>query len=198
MSRPHKHQARDRILPARTDGIITSAIERWLIHGSLRGDPPLPTHTQNRLERSGRTEETGVRGRACRRAGARSEFRLGCGLVSTLLFLRQRLLDYYECPGDFVPEFGELGAQQRSLRVDDDVRVRSRRNSLQSHSFPQASSHAIALYGSAQRFAYREPHTRTHAVSCRVDCACQVKHCHVRGKVTSALLVHSLKIRMTQ
>ena len=70
----------------------------------------------------------------------------------------QCLVNYYECLGNFVPNVNEVGRQQCSLRVDDDVCVNASWNSMQSHGFPQSPLHAITLNGPTKRFADCEPH----------------------------------------
>src|SRR6185503_17075634 len=177
--------------------IATSARSREPPHEARRADPPLQERIQNKLACNGRREEIGVKAPACIHAGARSGTRLGCGSVSTLLFL-QCLSHYYEGFSEFVPELGKLHCQQCPLGINDNVGVRPRGNALQSHRFPQPPLHTIALDGSAERLADREPDASPHALFSGATRTRHIKHRQMSGKVTAALLIYPLKVRVPQ
>jgi len=165
----------------------------------LRGAQSLRARIPNRLVYSGRQEERKGRPRTCSRAAIPSELRPGYESVSIarLLFL-ESLLNRYECLGDFVPDVGKIGGQQRPLGIDDDVRAHFAFHTMQPDGFPEATPHAIALHAPAQCLADRKPNTQSLGTGTRFIRSRQIKNRHVRRKVTSPLFVNSLKIRVLQ
>ncbi len=125
----YREPALGHIRRERMDGSAEGARPQELPRRVHHGCPPPRVRIPNRLACNGRLEEIEAKAPAGIHAGARSGTRLGCGLVSTLLFL-QGLSNYRECFGNFVAEFRKLDGQQRPLGINDNVRVQPRRNSL--------------------------------------------------------------------
>jgi hypothetical protein len=107
----------------------------------------------------------------------------------------QMFLDYLECLRDFGLQITEVSRQRRALGIDHHIHGNATREGTQPHSLAQAASDSISLDRAAQRLTDCEADSRA---LCLIMRALQVKHCHVCRKLPAALLVNSLKIRMTQ
>jgi|HubBroStandDraft_4_1064222.scaffolds.fasta_scaffold32991_1 hypothetical protein len=118
------------------------------------------------------------------------------------------LFNNYESAPHFVHDCGEIHRQQRLLRIDDHIRIRTRARPSQPHRLAQSPLHPVAL----DRAAERTPHGESNAQSrnCgRLRCGIlrssdarrrprPIKHGHARRKMPPSQFVHALEVSVTQ
>src|SRR5579864_8047162 len=116
--------------------------------------------------------------------------------------LRQLLLNDYEGLPDFVQDCIQRQRQESLLRIHDYVYIKSRPGAREADCLAQPSLDPISLNRSPESPAYGEtnPEARRRRFwhpRC-LKLPSQVKHGHRRRKVTAALLVNALEIRVPQ
>ena len=118
------------------------------------------------------------------------------GIDQFSLPFSKRSLEHPESLCDFALQLVEIRGQRRPLRIDDHVDGDTGRKSTQPNGFAQTALDAVPLDRAAKCLAHCKANTQTPQVLFRF--AEQVKHREVRRKMSSPLLVNSLKVRVPQ
>src|SRR6185437_8278331 len=190
--------APDRIRREQTDGSATVAKPPEQTRAQLHGGRLLPSRIRSRLACSGTTEA--ARGRAriyIREAGRSTHWLEFDGLSMARLLFRQSLFNYYERPGNFVPEFGKVRSQQRPLGIDNDIGSQFTIQPIQADGLSQPTLHPVALNGAAERLPDGETHAQTLALRLRAN-SWPIEHRHVRSEMPPSLLVNPFKVGVPQ
>src|SRR6266536_874237 len=169
--------------PSQTDGNATRAKPPSPRRATPHTAPPLPSHTPNRWERSGKKEEKQATPTAYNPVTSRAR---------ETSFLYQLLRDQVKGPADFFHHHRELHRQHGLLRIDDHIHRALQRRSPEPHRFAQPPLDPVPLDRASEHAPHRKPDARP---ALRLP---QIKHGHVGGKVPSPLLVHALEVRVLQ
>jgi len=115
--------------------------------------------------------------------------------------LRQLLLNDYERLPNFVQDCVQGQRQESLLRIHHHVYINGRPRAREADCFPQSPLQAISLNRSPEYAPYGKTDSQTRGLRCLpgdLRPPRQVKHSHGRRKVTAALLVNPLKVRVPQ
>ncbi len=105
------------------------------------------------------------------------------------------MLNYLKRSFQFRLQLSELGIQDRLLRIHHHIH-RQIRLHCQANGLAQPALYAVPLDRAAKNFPYREANAQ--ALRSFLALAMQIKHSHVRRKMSPSLLINSLEIRMPQ
>src|SRR5271165_252953 len=165
-------------------------------HVTRHTAPPLPSRIPNKSEHTGKKEETRAKSSAYKFAEMRAP---------STSFLHQLLRDRGECLLYFAQHHRKIQLQHRFLRIEHHIH-RSRAIKYcapHAYGFPKPPLDPIPFDRTAQQSSHREPDPRPfprraypwrsshRSFSLRPP---QIKHGHVRGKLTSPLFVNTLEV----
>src|ERR1700690_2109701 len=196
----------DPVRPSQKDDNVKAAKRTSFRRATRRNNPRLPKRIPNNSAHSGTTEETREKSSACKVAtGPARE-------TSFLQFsssIRPQLFrDRIKRPSYVFVQHRKFQLQHRLLRIDHDVqRIQTfDRLAPQPNRFAKAPLDPVSLDRAAEHAPHREAHAndflcfdlgratnRNRGIQ-----APQIKHRHMRGKLTPPLLVYAFEIGMFQ